>query len=139
MMAAAFRYRDQINPLVRIAAKTKVGAAETDKIALVVLTALDAAKRGAAPASLANTLTEHLMVGILLWARQGNRALYDTATAAWLALCKACARPTDLLDLTTSEYAAIRKAVGYYLRAIPQLEAGILVGAFLEAQNKLKG
>lgn len=137
-MAAPFRYRDQINPLVRIAGKTKVGKEETDKIALIVLLALDAAKRGKAPASAANTLTQHLMVGVLLWAREGNRALYDTATAAWLAMAKACQRPTELLDLTTREYAAIRKAISYYLRAIPQLEAGVLVGAFLEAQNKLK-
>lgn len=137
-MNTSFKYRDKRSPLMQIAAKTKVGAEESDKIALVVLTALDAAKRGAAPASLANTLTEHLMVGILLWARQGNRALYDTATAAWLAMCRACARPTDLLDLTTSEYSAIRKAISYYLRAIPQIEAGILVGAFLEAKNKLE-
>ncbi len=134
-----FKYRDKRSPLVQIAAKTKVGAEEADKIALVVLTALDAAKRGQAPASAANTLTEHLMVGVLLWARQGNRSLYDSATAAWLAMCKACARPTALLDLSTQEYQAIRKAIGYYLRAVPQLEAGILVGAFLEAQNKLKG
>lgn len=88
-MGSAFKYRDKRSPLMQIAAKTKVGAEETDKIALVVLTALDAAKRGAAPASLANTLTEHLMVGILLWARQGNRALYDRPRRhGW-----PCARP----------------------------------------------
>lgn len=122
---------------MQIAAKTKIGPEESDKIALIVLTALDAAKRGAAPASLANTLTEHLLVGVLLWAKQGNKALYDTAIAAWLAMVSACARPTERLDLTTKEYQAIRKAIGYYLRAVPQLEAGVLVGAFLEAQRKL--
>lgn len=137
-MTANFKWRDKRSPLLQIASKTKVGAEEADKIALIVLTALDAAKRGAAPASLANTLTEHLMVGVLLWARQGNRALYDTATAAWMAMVSACARPTERLDLTTKEYQAIRKALSYYLRAIPQLEAGILVGAFLEAQKKLE-
>lgn len=136
-MSSAFRYRDRVNPLLRIAAKTKVGQEEADTIALIVLLALDAAKRGQATTAAANTLTEHLMAGVLLWARQGNRALYDRATAAWLAMCKACARPTELLDLTTTEYKAIRLAISYYLRAIPQLEAGVLVGAFLEAQRKL--
>lgn len=136
-MSAAFRYRDRVNPLVRIAAKARVDAEQADKIALIVLIALDECKRSRGTAALANTLTEHLMVGMLLWSRQGNRALYDRATAAWLAMCKACARPTELLDLTTTEYQAIRTAVSYYLRAIPQLESGVLVGAFLEARRKL--
>lgn len=136
-MAVKPKKSSLINPLMVIAGKNRPDQESIDKIHMVALVALDAAKRGKCPNSLANTLTEHLMVGVLLWARQGNRALYDTAVAAWLAMGKACQRPTDLLDLTTTEYQAIRKAMQYYLRAIPKLEVATLAGAFLEAQKKL--
>jgi len=126
-----------INPLMLIAAKNKPDQESVDKIHWVVLTALDAAKRGKCPNSLANTLTEHLMVGVLMWSKMGNRPLYDRAVAAWLAMGKACQRPTELLDLTTTEYQAIRHALQYYLRAIPQMEIGKIASLFLEAQRKL--
>ena len=136
-MTKPFKYRDTRSPLMQIAAKTKVQAEEHDKISLIVLTALDAAKRGRASNGQANTLTEHLMAFTLLTVKIANKAMYDRATAAWMAMGNACKRPTETLDLTTKEYQAIRCAVGHYLRAIPQLEAGVLVGAFLEAQKKL--
>jgi len=126
-----------INPLMLIAAKNKPDQESVDKIHWVVLTALDAAKRGKCPNSLANTLSEHLMVGVLMWSRMGNRPLYDRAVKAWLAMGKACQRPTELLDLTTTEYQAIRHALQYYLRAIPQMEIGKIASLFLEAQRKL--
>jgi hypothetical protein len=126
-----------INPLMLIAAKNKPDQESVDKIHMVVLTALDAAKRGKCPNGLANTLTEHLMVGVLMWSKMGNRALYDRAVAAWMAMVKACQRPTELLDLTTTEYQAIRHALQYYLRAIPQMEIGKIASLFLEAQRKL--
>lgn len=127
-----------INPLAAIAAKTKPRPEDVDLIAMTALISLDAAKRGKAPASLANTLTEHLLAGVILWARMGNQALYDRAAQAWHAMVKACARDTQLLDLTTSEYQAIRTALSQYLRAIPQVEVGILFKVYTEAQHKLK-
>lgn len=126
-----------INPLMLIAAKNKPDQESVDKIHMIALVALDAAKRGKCPNALANTLTEHLMVGVLMWSRMGNRPLYDRAVAAWTAMGKACQRPTELLDLTTTEYQAIRQALQYYLRAIPQMEVGKLASLFLEAQRKL--
>lgn len=126
-----------INPLMLIAAKNKPDQESVDKIHMVVLTALDAAKRGKCPNGLANTLSEHLLVGVIMWSKMGNRPLYDRAVKAWLAMGKACQRPTDLLDLTTTEYQAIRHALQYYLCAIPQLEIGKLASLFLEAQRKL--
>lgn len=134
---AKFKYRDARSPLMLIAAKNKPDQESVDKIHMIALIALDAAKRGKCPNSLANAFAEHLMAGVLLWARQGNKSLYDVSTAAWMAMAKACQRPTELLDMTTTEYQAIRKAMQYYLRAIPQLEIGTLTGAFLEAQRKL--
>lgn len=126
-----------INPLMLIAAKNKPDQESVDKIAMLSLVALDAGKRGKCPTPLANSLTEHLLVNVLMWSRMGNRPLYDRAITAWNAMIKACQRPTELLDLTTGEYQAIRHALQYYLRAIPQLEVGKLASLFLEAQRKL--
>ncbi|TYQ19894.1 UNVERIFIED_ORG: hypothetical protein JN05_01262 [Zoogloea ramigera] len=126
------------NPLDLLAAKQVVGQEDADATALVVLIALDAAKRGLAPASLANTLTEHLLTSAAVWSQQGNRRLYDKAVLAWAALLKACARPTALLDLTTGEYAAIRLSIAYYVRALPKLEVGVLAVAHEKALRQLR-
>ncbi len=128
-----------INPLALLAAKQLVGQEEGDKTALLVLIALDAAKRGAAPAGLANSLTEHLLTSAAIWSQQGNRPLYDTAVVAWTALLKACARPTALLDLTTGEYGVIRLAISNYVRALPQLEVGALAAGYAKALKQLRG
>lgn len=126
------------NPLDLLAAKRLIEADDVDKIALLVLVALDAAKRGAAPASLANTLTEQLLTSAAIWSQQGNRPLYDRSVKAWNALRKACARPTQLLDLTTSEYAAIRLAISYYVKALPRIEVGVLAVAHDKALRQLR-
>lgn len=126
------------NPLDLLAAKQAVGREDADATALVVLIALDAAKRGMAPASLANTLTEHLLTSAAIWSQQGNRRLYDKSVLAWTALRKACARPTALLDLTTGEYAAIRLSIAYYVRALPKLEVGVLAVAYDKALRQLR-
>ena len=126
------------NPLDVLAAKRLIEPEDVDKIALLVLIALDAAKRGQAPASLANTLTEHLLTSAAIWSQQGNRRLYDKSVLAWTALRKACARPTALLDLTTGEYAAIRLSIAYYVRALPKLEVGVLAVAHDKALRQLR-
>jgi hypothetical protein len=128
-----------LNPLDLLGAKRLVGREEGDNTALLVLIALDAAKRGAAPASLANTLTEHLLTSAAIWSQQGNRPLYEKAVAAWAALLKDCARPTELLDLTTGEYASIRLAISYYVRALPLLEVGALAAGYAKALQQLRG
>ena len=127
------------NPLDLLTGKQLVQQVDADKIAMLVLIALDAAKRGRAPASLANTLTEHLLASAAVWSQTGNRRLYDVAVTAWNALLKAGARPTELLDLTTGEYAAIRTAISYYLRALPKLEVGTLALAYDKALQQLRG
>ena len=126
------------NPLDVLAAKRLIEFEDADKIALLVLIALDAAKRGQAPASLANTLTEHLLTSAAIWSQQGSRRLYDKSVLAWTALRKACARPTALLDLTTGEYAAIRLSIAYYIRALPKLEVGVLAVAHDKALRQLR-
>jgi hypothetical protein len=132
------RARFLLNPLDVLAGKQSVGQEEADKTALLVLIALDAAKRGAAPASLANALTEHLLTSAAIWSQQGNRPLYDKTVLAWGHLRKACARPTALLDLTTGEYAVIRLAISYYVRALPKLEVGVLAAGYEKALRQLR-
>ena len=127
------------NPLDVLAAKQVVGREDADATALVVLIALDAAKRGLAPVHLTNVLTEHLLTAAAVWSQMGNRKLYNEAVIAWQAQCKACARPTALLDLTTGEYAVIRLAIGHYVRALPVLEVGTLAAAHSKATRELYG
>lgn len=122
-----------INPLLVIVGKQKVGQADADAIALPVLLSLDAAKRGLAPASLCNCITQHLLIACVIWTKLANKPMYDRSVAAWNAMVKACARPTNLLDLTTGEYKAIRTALSYYLRALPKVEVGTLSYAFKTA------
>jgi hypothetical protein len=129
--------RKLLNPLAVFGAKQKPDPEAVDKIAMVALVSLDAAKRGAAPAGLADTLTLHVMTGVLLYARMGNRAMYDMGVEAWNALVKACQRDTKLLDLTTGEYQKIRRSMQYYLRALPSVEVGILAAATIEARERL--
>lgn len=114
-----------------IAVKQRIDPDDVYSVELAVLLALDAAKRGAAPAPVANTLTEHLATSAAIWSQMGNKPLYTAAAEAWQQLRKACMRETVLLDLTTGEYAAIRKAISYYVRALPKFE----VGAFTRAQG----
>lgn len=133
------RDRFLLNPLDLLVGKQLVGQEEGDKTALLVLIALDAAKRGAAPAGLANSLTEHMLTSAAIWSQQGNRRLYDKAVLGWTALGNACARPTELLDLTTGEYAAIRLAISYYVRALPLLEVGVLAAGYAKALQQLRG
>lgn len=121
-----------------IALKRCIDADTVDQLALAVLLALDAAKRGAAPAAVANTLTEHLLTSVAIWSQTGNKPLYLAGAKAWQALIKACARPTAMLDLTTGEYAAIRKSISYYVRALPKLEIGVLVHAQSRAMAQLR-
>jgi hypothetical protein len=121
-----------------IAVKQKVDPDDVYNVQMAVLLALDAAKRGAAPAGMANTLTQHLLTSIAIWSQTGNRPLYLAGAKAWDALRKACARPTQLLDLTTGEYAAIRAAISVYVRALPKLEIGVLTRAQQKALAQLQ-
>lgn len=133
------RYTGPASAFDLIAVKQRIDADTCDQLAMVMLLALDAAKRGAAPAPVANTLTEHLLTSVAIWSKMGNKPLYLVGVKAWDALRKACARPTALLDLTTGEYAAIRKAIAYYVRALPRLEIGVLVAAQQRALAQLRG
>lgn len=121
-----------------IAVKQRIEPDVVDHVALAVLLALDAAKRGLAPAPMANTLTEHLLTSVAIWSQMGNKPLYLAGVKAWQALSKACARPTQLLDLTTGEYAAIRLAISHYVRALPRLEIGVMTRAQGKAYAQLR-
>lgn len=120
-----------------IAVKQRIEPEIVDQLSMAALITLDAAKRGAAPAGMANTLTEHLLTSVAIWSQLGNRQQYLVSVKAWNALRKACARPTALLDLTTGEYEAIRKAVSYYVRALPMLELGVMISAQAKAFAQL--
>ena len=131
------RYSGVSNMFDLIAAKQRIDTDTVDQLAMAVLLALDAAKRGVAPPGMANTLTEHLLTSVAVWSQLGNKQQYTIGVKAWDALRKACARPTALLDLTTGEYASIRLAIGHYVQALPKLEIGVLVAAQAKAFAQL--
>ncbi len=124
-------------PVMVLIGKQLVGAEVAEEIELPLLLCLDGAKRGMATAGMSNTITEHLLTAVVIWTRMNNRGLYDEAVAGWNALVKASARPTQLLDLTTGEYKAIRAAVAHFVRALPRVEVQLLSYASQVAQDEL--
>lgn len=118
-----------INPLVLIAAKQRVGEEDSSAISLLVLLHLDAAKRGQCTGSGCNFLTSHLITASYIAAATKSKAFHDAVTRAYAMLERAAARPTSTLDLTTTEYAALRVAFSWYLRSLPSLEVGMLAQA----------
>lgn len=127
-----------INPLVLIACKQRVGQEDADAIALPVLAWFDAAKRGQCTADGCNHLTTHLIIGSYIAARTKSKKFHDIVTAGYAALGKAAARPTTLMDLTTKEYATMRLAIGWYCRALPMVEVLLMNEACAAAQRMME-
>lgn len=127
--------RDVINPLVLVAAKQRVGQEDADIIALPVLAWFDAAKRGQCNAAGCNHLTTHILIAAFIASATRSKTFYDCVDRAYKALIKAASRPTELLDLTTKEYASLRAAFSLYLRALPNVEVGILNRACKYAES----
>lgn len=115
-----------INPLELLVKKTKVGKEDADDISLMVLLHFDAARRGLCTNPGANFLTRHLIMASYIAARTKSKAFHDAVTRAYNALKKASDRPTETLALTTTEYAAVRMGVAWYLRALPAVEIGVM-------------
>jgi hypothetical protein len=121
-----------------VAAKQRVGQEDADLIALPLLAWLDAAKRGQCTGTGCNHLTTHLIIASYLAARTKSKAFHTLVTRAYDQLRKAAERPTHLLDLTTGEYQSLRLAFSWYLRALPQIEVGMLNEA-CTAAHKMMG
>lgn len=127
--------RNIITPLVTLAGKTRVGEEDAKTISLPLLLHFDAAHRGQCNNVGQQHLYKHLLAAQCVAVRTKSKAFYQITVDACDALMKASMRPTQLLDLTTKEYAAMRKAIGWYVKALPMLEVGVLSGAceFAEA------
>lgn len=130
--------KPMLSPLDVIAMNQKVGQQDTDAIALPVLIHLDIAHRGQGDANCANFLTKHILIALTIGSKSGNRAFYDMAGAAYDALAKACARPTNLLSLTTVEYQVMRRLIAAYLRVLPTATVGMMNFACMNAERILK-
>lgn len=115
-----------LHPMVLLAKKTRVGQDDANSISLMVLIHFDAAKRGQCTNVGANFLTRHLIMGSYVAARTKSKAFHDAITVAYANLKKASDRPTQLLDLSTTEYKAIRTGLSWYLRALPNVEVGVM-------------
>jgi hypothetical protein len=133
--------RDQlrlvINPMQRLAAKNLVGDEGAFDKRLEALLHLDAAKRGRLPAYGYNRLATIVLASAGIPSPTQSKRFYDVCTAAYRQPVKAGMRPTELLDLSTTEYKAIREAIAWYVRALPGVEVGVVESAFARAQKAL--
>ena len=121
------------------AAKAKIKREDADEIALRVLIALDSAKRAKCSYALANFLTKHMVMAVAIGSQMRDQGFYKLCMEAYTALFKASNRDTIDLDLTTGEYAVIRRAVAYYVNHLPHVELGMLNFASAHAEKVLRG
>lgn len=126
--------RHMIVPLARIAGKQRVGQEDADDLVLPTLIYLDAAKRGACPHAGYNSLATTLLAAASIASQTKSKRFYDIVNSAYQMLVKAGLRPTALLDLTTTEYQAVRSAIAWYVRSLPVIEVGVLSRAYARAQ-----
>jgi hypothetical protein len=126
--------RNVIIPMARLIGKQRVGREEADELALPTLIYLDAAKRGALPHAGYNSLATTLLAAASIAVQTQSKRFYDIVDSAYSLLVKAGLRETKLLDLTTTEYQAIRSALAWYVRSLPTVEVGVLSRAYARAQ-----
>lgn len=133
--------RATVDPLRLLVCKQKLGAADAAEIQLKVLLHFDAAKRGQCPNAGVNFLTTHLIIASYIASyiamRTRSKRFHELVTAAYAALGKASDRPTALLDLTTTEYQIMRRALALYLDALPDIEVGVMAEACAAAEKMM--
>lgn len=122
-----------MTPFDLIARKQRVGADDTALIELPVLIVLDAAKRGVCPAAGVNFLTSHMVIAVYLAKALKLPMLHKQAMAAFDAINHASGRMREVMDLTTTEYRALRDVLKSYFRVLPLVEVGILTDASRES------
>lgn len=121
-----------------IALKQKVGQEYADEVALFVLIHFDAAKRGKLGPIGYNFISRHLVHAQYIFARLKAPAellLVQLAGTAW---GNAGARPTETLDLTTTEYTAMRAGLKAYFRALPRIERNTYLQACNVGEQAMK-
>lgn len=131
------RDHGNIIPMLLITCKQRVGQEDADAIALPLLCWFDAAKRGECLAVGVNHMTTHLIIASYIAAKTKSKRYHEIVTHAYAMLGKAADRPTLRLDLTTAEYAALRKAFSWYLRSLPTVSVGLLNAACKTAEKMM--
>ncbi|MGZ3640528.1 MAG: hypothetical protein ACXVCX_22075 [Ktedonobacterales bacterium] len=127
-------HRNIVTPIARLAGKQRVGKEDADDLSLPTMIYLDAAKRGACPHAGYNSLATTLLAAASIASQTKSKRFYDLVNGAYQMLVKAGLRPTALLDLTTTEYQAVRAAIAWYVRSLPIIEIGVLSRAYARAQ-----
>lgn len=113
-----------MNAFDLIALKQKVGKEYAAEVELFVLIQFDAAKRGRLGPVGYNFISRHLVQAQYIFARLKAPEFLLLSRLAGEAWQKAGARPTDQLDLTTTEYTAMREGLAAYFKTLPKIEAG---------------
>lgn len=127
------------NPLALIAMKQKIGIADANTIALPILIYLDAAHRGKANIEAENSLVRLVVMTQVIGSMAKNRAFYDVALRAGVAMMSACGRQAALLSFTTGEYRAVRAMIAAYLRILPTMEISLLTRASVRSAEIVSG
>lgn len=127
-----------MTPFELIAFKQKIGQDYADEVALFVLCHFDSARRGLLGNIGYNFVSRHLVQAQYIFARLKAPAQLEIVKKAGNAWIKAASRPTEKLDLTTSEYNAMRAGLREYFRALPKIEVGTYRNACNVADQAMK-
>ena len=112
-------------------------------LSLPLLLHFDACRREKGNIFSCNLLCLHLTTAQVLASVIKNKEFYTVQVDAYNALIKACDRHPKIVDLTTTEYSKLRKALVAYLRLIPKISlrdyrgASEYAGAVLNSNSQL--
>lgn len=106
-----------------------VGRDTADDLELRMLVCFDAARRGRCTTGGYDYLMMHLSMAVEVAAHLRLPLLARHAREAAKALHAAGRRPRACVDLTKSEYRALRSALFAYFAVLPQIEIGLLMKA----------
>jgi hypothetical protein len=106
-----------------------LGTEAADDLELRLLVCFDAAKRGRCTTGGYDYLMMHLSMAVEIGGRLRLPPLVREAREAGRALHGAGRRPRIFVELTKSEYRAIRSALFGYFAVLPEVELGLLMDA----------
>lgn len=131
-----------INPFMLMAAKTKLLPDEVVDIDVRNMLWLDMLKSKKADDGICGQITRNLVLAQVIASDKQSRALYDISCDGIRALIRKEERNSDVVDLSTDEFKAVKKVLLSYSKILPQLDVGTISGAadrWLEIKAHYKG
>lgn len=131
-----------INPFMLMAAKTKLLPDEVVDIDVRNMLWLDMLKSKKADDGICGQITRNLVLAQVIASDKQSRALYDISCDGIRALIRKEERNSDVVDLSTDEFKAVKKVLLSYSKILPQLDVGTISGAadrWIEIKAHYKG